>query len=110
MHPTHSVAVVILTFNEEENVRQAVNSVIGWADEIVMLDSFSTDETVNIAERCDCKVFQHRFENYAKQRNHAIKELPIASDWIFFLDADEWMTEELKQEISDLISRDPEEN
>lgn len=105
-----TVAAVILTYNEEANIAQALDSVKGWANEIFVLDSFSTDQTIEIAERYGCHVAKNKFVNYAKQRNYAIDHLPIHSEWVFFLDADEWLTEELKSEISQLIESHPEEN
>ncbi|HMK35422.1 MAG TPA: methyltransferase domain-containing protein [Desulfomonilaceae bacterium] len=105
-----SVAVVILTYNEELNLGQALGSVTGWADEIFVLDSYSSDSTVDIAQRFSCAVVKNHFEDYAKQRNFALEKLPIQSEWVFFLDADEWVPEELKQEISRLISSSPSEN
>lgn len=105
-----TVAVVILTLDEEKNLPQVLDSVVTWADEVLVLDSFSTDRTIEIARQHGCKVFQNRFEDYGKQRNHAISNLPVESEWIFFLDADEWVTEELKQEISERIDAAPEEN
>ena len=104
------VAVVILTFNEARNLPQAVASVKGWAEEVFVLDSFSTDDTVGIAELRGCTVVQNAFVDYAKQRNFAIERLPIASEWIFFLDADEWLTDELKAEISRVLKASPEES
>jgi len=104
------VSVVILTFNEEKNLAQALDSVIHWAHEVVVLDSFSTDDTLKIAARYDCAVFQNAFEDYAKQRNFAIEKLPIASEWILFLDADEWIPRDLANEIVARISGDPVEN
>src|SRR6185312_15735028 len=105
-----SVAVVILTYNEEANIAQALASVTGWADEIHILDSLSTDRTLEIARRYDCQISQNRFIDYAKQRNHALQHLPIRSEWVFFLDADEWMPEALKREISALVASCPSEN
>ena len=94
------VAVIVLTYNEEKNIAQALDSVAGWAREILILDSFSTDRTLEIAQPYGCHIAQHKFENYARQRNHALDELPIHSEWILFLDADEWLPDALKQEIS----------
>ena len=105
-----SVAVVILTFNEQENIAQALESVVGWAAEIIVLDSFSTDRTVEIAQTYNCQIHQHPFENYSKQRNFALKNIPIESEWLLFLDADEWVPDELKLEISELIAHNPAEN
>jgi len=105
-----SVAVVILTYNEEVNLAQALDSVVGWADEIFILDSMSTDRTVAIAERYGCHIVQHPFEDYAKQRNYALDSLPIRSRWVLFLDADEWLPAALKEEISAVLASDPSEN
>jgi len=107
---TVDVAVIILTFNEAVNLPQALSSVKGWAQEIFVLDSFSTDNTCEIAHAAGCVVVQNCFVDYAKQRNYAIEQLPITASWILFLDADEWLTEELKTEITQLIASQPEEN
>lgn len=104
------VAAIILTFNEELNIAQALDSVTGWADEIFILDSLSSDRTLEIARQYGCHIAQNKFENYAKQRNYALDHLPILSEWVFFLDADEWLPDALKQEISDLIADSPVEN
>jgi glycosyltransferase involved in cell wall biosynthesis len=105
-----TLAVAILTFNEEKNLRYALESVFGWADEILVLDSYSSDATVDVANKFGCYVAQHKFENYARQRNHVLNHLPINSEWILFLDADEWIPRDLKQEISALIDSKPQEN
>jgi len=105
-----TVAVIILTYNEEANIAQALASVAGWAGEIHILDSLSTDRTVDIARQYDCHIAQNKFVDYAKQRNHALEQLPIRSEWVLFLDADEWLPDALKQEISSLIASSPQEN
>ena len=104
------LAVIILTYNEEANIAQALDSVVGWADDIFLLDSFSTDSTVEIASRYGCQIARNRFENFAMQRNYALDHFPIRSKWVFFLDADEWLPEALKQEISALLVTSPIEN
>lgn len=104
------LSVIILTYNEEANIAQALDSVAGWARSIFVVDSFSTDRTVDIARRYPCTVVQHAFEDYAKQRNFALRSLPIESEWVFFLDADEWMPQALKDEITSIIARHPIEN
>lgn len=105
-----TLALVVLTYNEEANIAQALDSVAGWAGEIFILDSLSTDRTLEIAGRYDCRIAQHKFENYGKQRNHALEHLPIRSEWVLFLDADEWLPDALKQEIAALIATSPQEN
>lgn len=103
------LTVIILTYNEEPNLVQALRSVCGWAQQVVVLDSFSTDRTVQIAREFGAEVYQHRFENYARQRNHALT-LPIRTEWILFLDADEWVPPELQREIAEVIDRNPPED
>jgi len=105
-----SVAVVLLTYNEELNLPHALASVTGWADEVFVLDSLSTDATVRIAKDTGAIVVEHAFEDYAKQRNFALDRLPITSEWILFLDADEWLPDQIKQEISRVIESDPVQN
>ncbi len=99
------ITVIILTYNEEVHIERCIKNVIDWADEVIVLDSFSKDKTVEIAKRLSAKVFFREFENYANQRNYAIKELPIKNEWIMFLDADEYLTEELKEEISETLTK-----
>jgi glycosyltransferase involved in cell wall biosynthesis len=105
-----SLAVVILTYNEEANVPYALSTVVGWADEVLVLDSKSTDRTIDIAKRFDCHVAQHSFEDYAAQRNFALEHLPITAEWVLFLDADERVPAPLREEISQLIAASPDEN
>ena len=85
-HRKGELAVVILTFNEEENISQALVSVQDWADEVFVLDSFSCDRTVEICREFDCTVVNNKFENFSKQRNFALTQLGIRSEWILFLD------------------------
>ena len=108
--PEGRLAVVILTLNEERNLPYALGSVRDWADEVFVLDSFSADRTMGIAREAGCTVVQNAFIDYASQRNFAIDHLPVRSEWILFLDADEWLTKDLKDEIGRVISLRPEEN
>ena len=98
------VSVVILTFNEESLLAQAIESVL-WADEVLVVDSYSTDATVALANSYKVRVVQHKFENYSKQRNWAIQQ--ARHDWIFMLDADERISQPLKEEILALFQTDP---
>lgn len=107
---TIDLTVLILTLNEEANLPQALESVTGWASAVFVLDSGSTDRTVELAKAQGVKVFTHAFENYASQRNYALKELPIETEWVLFLDADEWLPEDLKEEISTVIGSKQLEN
>jgi glycosyltransferase involved in cell wall biosynthesis len=109
VHPA-TVAVIILAHNEEANIAQALDSVARWAHELFVLDSSRTDRTVEIAQRYGCQVAQHAFTNFGAQNNYALDHFPVLSEWVLFLDADEWLPDVLKQEISTLIAGAPREN
>lgn len=101
------VAVIILSYNEEQNIEYALASVCGWAREIYVVDSFSKDRTCKIAAAFGGSVYQKTFEDYSRQRNWALEKLPIQSEWVLFLDADEWIPDDLRQEITELLRRVP---
>jgi ADP-heptose:LPS heptosyltransferase len=91
------LSALIITYNEEHNIKHVLED-LNFADEILVIDSFSTDKTVQIAESFrNVKVTQHAFENYAIQRNFAISL--AKGEWILFIDADERLTSSLKNEI-----------
>jgi glycosyltransferase involved in cell wall biosynthesis len=104
------LSVVILTLNEQENLPYALQSVRDWAQEIIVLDSGSTDATVTIAESFGARVVFHAFEDYSKQRNYALRELDVRTEWLLFLDADEWAPPALRTEISSLLASRPNAN
>ena len=93
------LSVIILTKNEEANLLNCLNSLQKLNAEIFVVDSGSTDQTVEIAQKAGCQVFEHPFENQAKQLNWAIQNLPIATPWLMRLDADERLTPELAEEL-----------
>ncbi|MDA9516557.1 spsA [Bradyrhizobium sp. CCBAU 11430] len=95
-----SLAVIILTFNEELHLARALKGVAGIANEIFVVDSGSTDHTKEIATQYGAKVVEHVFTNYAKQFQWALDNCPITSDWIMRLDADEIIEADLAAEIS----------
>ncbi|MFM7022543.1 MAG: glycosyltransferase family 2 protein [Flavobacteriales bacterium] len=97
------VTVVILTYNEEVHIARAISNVNSWAKAVFVLDSGSGDKTCEIAEKLCAKVFYRKFDTYSLQRNHAIKELPIETEWMLFLDADEYLFDDLKQEIAEVL-------
>jgi (heptosyl)LPS beta-1,4-glucosyltransferase len=97
------VSVVILTRNEEENIADCLDTV-QWADETLVLDSFSDDDTVEIARSKGARVRERPFDNYALQRKAALAM--ASSDWVFFVDADERATPELAREIRRVVERD----
>ncbi len=98
-----SVSVIILTYNEELNIKNCLKNVVDWAAEVFIVDSYSTDKTLEIAKKYSCKIFQHPFENQARQFNWALENLEIKNEWILRLDADEYLTEELKGEITEKL-------
>src|SRR5437762_10684914 len=93
------ISSIIITLNEEDNIKDCLKSV-KWSDEIIVIDSGSTDKTVEIARTFTDKVFIQKL-SYAGKRNYGIDK--ASCDWIFWLDADERVTDELKQEIQSVI-------
>jgi glycosyltransferase involved in cell wall biosynthesis len=98
-----SLAVVILTYNEERNLPHALESVCHWASEVFVVDSYSTDRTLDIAKEFSVGVFQNEWENFAVQRNWALDNLPISADWVFFLDADEVATSPFRKALNECL-------
>ncbi len=98
------LSVLILTRNEEANLSECLESV-SWAAETFVVDSISTDRTVEIARRQDAKVHSHAFEGYARQREWALKNLPFAHEWILMLDADERVPKALVTEIRQALNQ-----
>lgn len=93
-----NVSILILTLNEEANLPDCLRSV-AWSDDIVVLDSFSSDRTVTIAEELGARVVQRAFDTYAGQRNAGLNEVQYKHPWVLMLDADERVTPELRREI-----------
>lgn len=93
-----SVSVLLITKDEEANIARCLQS-LDWSDDIVVVDSYSGDRTVEIAESCGARVQLRRFETFASQRNYALEQIPFKYEWILHMDADEVCTEELQAEI-----------
>lgn len=102
------LSLIILTYNEAANIRVCLESVKDFANEIFIVDSYSTDETLEVAGQYTQKIYQNPWTHYAGQRQWALANLPLANDWIFFLDADERFTpafqEELRRKVREEIS------
>ena len=98
------VSVYVITFNEKDKITDCLESV-KWADEIVVLDSFSTDGTVEICGKYTGKIIQKKFEGFGKLRNAAVEA--CSNDWVLSIDADERVTEELKNEVLALLEKGP---
>jgi glycosyltransferase involved in cell wall biosynthesis len=97
----HRVSAIITSFNEADNVVGAINSV-SWAQEILLVDSLSTDDTVALAKPLVTRVFQRAYENAASQKNWAIPQ--ATHEWVFILDSDERCTPELAKEIAEILA------
>ena len=95
------VSVFILAYNSEDRIERAVKSVL-WADEVVVVDSYSEDRTPEIAEKLGAKVAQVKFEGFGKLRLAGIEH--TTHEWIFSLDSDEECTPEAEKEIRDIIN------
>jgi glycosyltransferase involved in cell wall biosynthesis len=99
----NKISSVIITFNEEENIRRALNSV-KWCDEIVVVDSGSEDKTIEICEEFSCRIYKKDFNGYGEQKRYAV---PLtANDWILNIDADEVVSDELCDEIKNIFNDD----
>ena len=97
MELKEKITGLIITFNEEKNIQEIIDN-FSICDEIIVVDSFSSDQTVEIAKQnLKVKVIQHRFEDFTKQRNIALDA--ATNDWVLFLDGDERIPTELQQEI-----------
>ena len=98
------ISVIIPTFNEADQIAAALESV-DWADERIIVDSFSTDDTLEIAKAYDPKILQRTYKGPADQKNWAIPQ--ASHSWVLILDADERVTPALKAEIQQLLAHEP---
>ena len=98
------ITVVILSANEADVISRAISSGLLLTNNIIVIDSFSTDDTVKIAKRMRAKVISHKLKDFADQRNFAREQ--VKTSWVFYLDSDEEMTQELVDEIDNLIGQD----
>lgn len=98
------VAVVMISLNEAHNLDAVLENLKGWAQQAFLVDSFSSDATVDIALRHGVHVVQRAFRGFGDQWNFAMRELPISAPWTMKLDPDERMTDELKQSITTLTA------
>lgn len=111
MSPRHDsrnkLSVIIITFNEEKNIKDCLESV-KWADEIILVDSGSTDKTREIALTYTDKVIFNKWEGFAPQKKFALEN--ASNEWVLSIDSDERITGGLKDEILHLLSSEPECN
>ncbi len=102
----HKLSAVIITFNEERNIIRCIDSLRDIVDEIVVVDSYSTDKTIEFCEARNVRIIQNKFEGHIQQKNFALQH--AKNDWVISLDADEALTDELKKSINDVL-KDPTE-
>jgi len=100
MDSKDKISLVMITYNEEKNIASCLETA-KWVDEIIIVDSFSTDRTLEVCRQYTDHIFQHPFEGFGKQKNYAIER--ASRDWIFVLDADERIPPELQREIENIL-------
>jgi glycosyltransferase involved in cell wall biosynthesis len=98
------LSVVIITFNESRNIRRCITSVLGIADEVLVLDSFSTDDTCDVARELGARVEQHAFDGHIQQKNRAWSM--ATNEWVLSIDADEAPDDALAAAIAEAVTLD----
>lgn len=93
------ISVTIITKNESANIRRCLNS-LGWTDEIIVVDSGSTDDTLEICREFDCRIYEVEWEGFGKTKQFCVDQ--ATNDWIFSIDADEEVTDELREKINEI--------
>lgn len=94
------ISTLILTYNSSSTLEKCLNSVL-WTDEIVIIDSNSTDSTIEIAKKYNCKIYQIGRERYSDKKKFGLQKLE--NQWVLFLDSDEELSKELQEEIQELL-------
>lgn len=98
------VTAVVLTRDEEANIRRCVSS-LGWCDQILVIDSGSTDGTLEIARDLGAEVYHQDWLGFAQQRQWAMEHPAVRNDWVYFVDADEWVSEALSLEAAAAVDQ-----
>lgn len=101
------ITVVVLALNEARNIEACVQSVYGWVEAVLVVDSGSTDDTVARATACGATVVSHPFETHARQWQWALRSLPVRSPWVLALDADQRVTAELRASMGRAFQQGP---
>ena len=101
---SNTIAAVILTKDEEKHIARCIKSLKGVCEEVFVIDCFSTDNTKSIAESLGAKVYQHPWKNYATQFNWGLHNCPITADWVWRIDADEYLDKGLGENVKKAIS------
>src|SRR3990167_1004337 len=98
-----TLTAIVLTKNEAIHIERAIRNLQGWAERIIILDSYSEDNTAQLAESVGAEVIFRAFDNYKNQRQYAIDYCKDKTEWVLFLDADETLLPGLKKEIMQAI-------
>jgi len=102
-----ALTVIVLTFNEEIHIERCLKSAFQVAKQVFVVDSFSTDKTVAIAEERGARVWQHEFKNHAAQLAWALENLPIDTQWVMRVDADEIISPDLAENLRNRLAHVP---
>jgi glycosyltransferase involved in cell wall biosynthesis len=103
VHQKLPICAIILTYNEELNLSACLESLCGWIDQIIVVDSGSSDATLDIVRRFEVQLIQHPFETHARQWLWALQNVPFRHTWILGLDADQRITIDLRDELITLF-------
>jgi len=98
------ISIVVLTYNEAINIERCLKSV-SWSDDVLVIDSGSTDGTCEMAIKLGARVIFRAFDNFANQRNFALDQGQLINDWVLHIDADEVVSQELKSELNVIIDK-----
>lgn len=99
------ITAIILTKNEEQNILLCINSIKNIVKRIIVIDSFSTDKTVELARGAGAEVYQHTFENHSKQFKYGLYNFNIETKWVLRLDADESLTNKSAEKLDYLCNK-----
>ena len=109
MNNAITLAAVVLTKDESKHIERCLKSLVGIIDEIIVVDSYSKDDTVKKAETLGARVIQHPWKNYATQFNYGVYECGISADWIWRIDADEYLEGSLGMVVKEYIQSAPDD-
>lgn len=104
------IAVIILTYNSDKIIKKTIKAAKKITNEIIILDSYSTDKTLKIAKQLRCKIFKKKFINYSIQRNYIINKCNNKYEWQLHLDADEIVSKKLIEEIKEILKINKKDN
>ena len=104
----NSLTAIILTYNEEKHIERCLSSLKGLVKRIVIIDSYSTDKTLDLIKKYKADVFQNKFKNQSNQINWALSKIKFDTTWIIRVDADEYLTNNLKSKLNEILKKNTE--